>query len=75
MSEKSFTMRMSEETYEEVKRRADRSVTQFVREAVVEKLARARGEEIEKGLLTLIDDDEDMSTIQASQRKAIENAD
>ena len=75
MSEKSFTMRMSEETYEEVKRRAQRSVTQFVREAVVEKLERSRNEEIERGLLTLIDDDEGMAAIQASQRKAIENAD
>ncbi|MCH8979686.1 MAG: hypothetical protein IH945_10665 [Armatimonadetes bacterium] len=74
MSEKSFTMRMPEETYAEVKRRAQKSVTQFVREAVAEKLARARDEEIDKGLLTLIDD-EDMSALQASQRKAIENAD
>ncbi|MCH7945376.1 MAG: hypothetical protein IIC73_05095 [Armatimonadetes bacterium] len=75
MREKSFTMRMAEDTYAEVKRRAQKSVTQFVREAVAEKLERARDAEIEEGLLTLIEDDEDMSALQASQRKAIENAD
>lgn len=68
-------MRMAEDTYAEVKRRAQKSVTQFVREAVAEKLERARDAEIEEGLLTLIEDDEDMSALQASQRKAIENAD
>ena len=75
MPEKSFTMRMAEDTYAEVKKRAQKSVTQFVREAVAEKLERARGEEIEKGLLALIDDDEDMSALQAAQLRAIEDAD
>ena len=75
MSEKSFTMRLSEDTYEEIKKRADKSVTQFVREAVVEKLRRTREQEYRRSLLALIDDDEDMAPLKAAQRRVIENVD
>ena len=68
-------MRLSEDTYEEIKKRADKSVTQFVREAVAEKLRRTSEQEYKESLLALLDDDDDMTALKVAQRRVIENVD
>lgn len=72
MAEKAFTLRLDEEMYEEIKRRADSSVSQFVREAVASYLDAKQREEWSKGLEALVDDDEDREPFMRAQRKVIE---
>gem|GEM_PF-6613715 len=53
---KSFTLRMPSEVYAQVRKRKKKSVTEFVIEAVEEKLAREREEEIRLGFESLAED-------------------
>jgi hypothetical protein len=71
MADKAFTMRIDESTYEEIKKRADTSVSQFVREAVAQYLEEKKREDFWKGLECLVDDDEDITPFLEAQRRAM----
>jgi hypothetical protein len=77
MSTKSFTLRMPIELYGQVAARKQKSVTGFVLEAVQEKLAREREEEIRRGFESLGEDfDWDEYNLWAGlQRKAMKHVD
>lgn len=71
----SFTLRLPLQVYEQVASRKSRSITSFIVEAVEEKLARDRQEELARGFASLVgDQDEDVPTWLELQREAMQNA-
>jgi hypothetical protein len=72
MAEKAFTLRLDEEVYEEIRKRADTTVSQFVREAIASYLEDRRRDEMAKGLASLVDDDFDRKPLKRAQRRVIE---
>lgn len=77
MAAKTFTMRMPEDVYAQVKARKKGTVTSFVMDAVREKLARERRAELARGFQNLtgsVDMDEVLPWMGA-QREAMKHID
>lgn len=77
MSYHGFTLRLPESVYAEVTRRKRKSLTAYVVEAVVEKLARDREAEIRMGLQSLVGsvDPEEFALWETAQREAMKKID
>lgn len=77
MSYHGFTLRLPSAIFEEVKRRKRKSVAAFVVEAVEEKLAREKEEELRLGFMNLAGgvDREEIQPLLDAQKRALARAD
>lgn len=76
MSVKAITLRLPEQTYAEALSRKRASLTEFILEAVEEKLAKERENEIRMGLANLAGDlDEDLEPWMDTQRRTMKHLD
>jgi len=73
---KSLTLRLPASLYKEMASRRSKSITAYIVEAVEEKIARERQEELAAGFATLVGSDEDAgNSWQSAQQKAMKHVD